>query len=184
MVGRLKKTYSVLSQAFVMSENENGIFADWDTSNGKAYFDKYWKNYLKGVSDCKNVGCGYEVLANDNVWRLLNGGITSPGIYAGETSRKTAKLDDGTFLLFMVRTDMTNPERVNRIYVDINGYKKPNTYGKDVFIFQVTERGLVPFGIEKTDAEIKSDCKRNSVGKYCAVLLYKNGWEVPDDYPL
>ena len=185
MVTRLKKEYSVLSQAFIMSVNENGPYSDWDKSNGKKYFDTYWRKYLKSVSDCKDYGCGYEVLRFDYVWRYLDGTPTTPSVYQGEAHRKTAKFEDGTFLLFLLGKEITElPEPANELYVDINGYKKPNTYGKDVFVFELTDKGVIPLGIDKTDTEIKADCKKNSFGgQYCAALLYKNNWEVPKNYP-
>lgn len=184
MINRLKKTYSVLSQAFVMSELENGRFADWDASNGKRYFETYWKKYIKGVAECKTIGCGYdEVVNGGDVWRSLRGILTSPGIYPNSATRWYATMDDGTFLAFIVRTDTTPSIAVRQIYIDINGYKKPNTLGKDVFAFDITPKGLVAYGMELSDEEVKADCKKNGYGKYCAVLLYKNGWTIPADYP-
>lgn len=185
MIGRLKKTYTVLSQAFVMSENENGIFADWNASTGTQYFDIYWKKYIKGISECTTRGCGYESLTKggEYVWRNLNGTVRQTGVYPSR-SRHSALLADGTFVMFIVRTETVEQAYVNYILVDINGHKKPNTLGKDVFWLEVTERGVVPFGLEYSDEYIKSNCSKTEQGERCAAWLYRNGWNVPDDYPL
>ena len=54
-------------------------------------------------------------------------------------------------------------------YVDVNGMKAPNTFGKDIFAFVLTHKGLVPAGIDYDDEE--SDCNKESTGYMCAAQV-------------
>ena len=70
-----------------------------------------------------------------------------------------------------------NNNSVGWIYVDTNGLKKPNTNGKDIFLFHVTNQGIIPFGKdgeEKDDVWKFSACKYTGYGCTNWVLTYKN----------
>ena len=41
------------------------------------------------------------------------------------------------------------------IYIDVNGTKRPNTWGKDYFGFYVTQNGIIPFGAQQIDVSIQ-----------------------------
>ena len=104
---------------------------------------------------------------------------------------------------YFADTKISNPNRIAiGICVDINGYKKPNRFGRDFFVFSIhKDYGLVPFGykgssdIESYDTfdreHIKTSprygCKNNkgayTNGGYCSALIMTDGWEIRDDYP-
>ena len=183
-INGLKKNYSILSQAFKMSELENGELSTWNfDQNGTQIFNKYWRKYLKGVTDCTTLGCGYAQtgISGEYVYSNLKGESVMIGIYLS-SSRHGVFLADGTFLFFVFRTETSSPESVRYIFIDVNGIKLPNTFGKDVFIFSQTEKGLLPYGMEMTDSKLKKNCYTED-GKGCTALIYKNGWEIPSDYP-
>ena len=87
------------------------------------------------------------------------------------------------------------------IYVDINGFNKPNQYGRDVFAFSLQKGvGFVPLGMGLTNDISNSSegydrdwfisaggnyrgCNINKHGIYCAGLIMVDGWEIKDDYP-
>ena len=47
-VSKLKSTYSIISQAIKLSENDNGELETWDyTLNNEQWVDTYLKNYMK-----------------------------------------------------------------------------------------------------------------------------------------
>lgn len=51
-VERLKESYSMINQAVIASENDNGNILYWDYSSdvsGDRFFSQYLKPYLKGV---------------------------------------------------------------------------------------------------------------------------------------
>jgi len=46
----------------------------------------------------------------------------------------------------------------NQIFVDVNGYKKPNTIGKDIFFFVVVSKNMVPTIIPKSNSIRPNAC--------------------------
>lgn len=51
--------------------------------------------------------------------------------------------------------------------------KNPNIIGKDIFAFVVTERGMVPAGMNNTD-----NCKSSGVGFECTAKIIQDGWTI------
>ncbi|MBP7211767.1 hypothetical protein KBA27_02935, partial [bacterium] len=65
--------------------------------------------------------------------------------------------------------------------VDINGNKKPNIGGKDIFSFWITKNGFVPYGTPKQKAnDSASDpvsfarCEQDHGGRGCAAWVIYN----------
>ena len=52
-------------------------------------------------------------------------------------------------------------------YYDINGNKKPNTIGKDIFTYYIAADGVFPSD--------KNECSKNSTGFGCTAYIIKNG---------
>ena len=98
----------------------------------------------------------------------------------------------------------TDYEWVNYLYliVDLNGPKKPNRVGRDIFYFALnvpyreggtTKKvpllsGYVYGASEKTTREeMIKDCRGDTsgwpAGKMCTLLIMNDGWEIKDDYP-
>jgi hypothetical protein len=75
------------------------------------------------------------------------------------------------------------------LYFDVNGVKKPNTRGKDIFEFRIAKAPLggvyfYPNGFEKDrDSVISGGCSKTTTGNFCASLIMKDGWQIKDDYP-
>lgn len=55
------------------------------------------------------------------------------------------------------------------IYADLNGEKKPNIYGRDVFMFVLKEDGLHPSGCDDNS----SNCQVTSNGTGCACKVLR-----------
>lgn len=103
-------------------------------------------------------------------------------------------LNDGTLIAI---SDVGTNFKI--IYVDINGLKKPNQEGKDLFLFAIQPNyGVTPYGFGNTisgssfgttynrDTIINTSnlgCKKNSEGLWCSALIMSDGWEMKDDYP-
>ncbi|MDD3150872.1 MAG: hypothetical protein PHV68_08560, partial [Candidatus Gastranaerophilales bacterium] len=86
-------------------------------------------------------GCWHES-AN---WYYLNGttlaGLTQPGMI----------LNNGSLLVFKLeKSACNNPNgdfvRCGWFYVDVNGFKKPNTLGKDIFASSILTNISIPYG--------------------------------------
>ena len=62
----------------------------------------------------------------------------------------------------------SNNNQIGMLMYDVNGKDAPNTWGKDVFGFNIYKDRLEPFGKDKTFIEQKSDCSKDGLGIYCS----------------
>ena len=188
-VSQLKKAYSTFAQALVLSQYENGNSSEWTlTEQGSSYednlgyFNNYWKPYLKVLKICKTMAeCGYNiygysVLNNKN---FVNYGqeLNIPGFI----------FEDGTYAYI-------RPYSINIVYVptiqllsiDINGPKKPNMIGRDVFQFQIDiTKGVIAGYGSKNDCTKEKIYNSNNIeyARACGEKIMSDGWEIKDDYP-
>lgn len=72
------------------------------------------------------------------------------------------------------------------IVVDVNGDKKPNTAGRDIFLMWMTKNSLVPYGTEAGIDAIRWDrdntyvaCRNtNDPGQGCLARIVQEGWQM------
>ena len=155
----LKKNFSVLSQAFRLAYGYNyDDFRDWEYEQSadctQSVYEKISK-YLYVQKVCgRSSGC----------WKTpkAKNGTTAQYATSNGLSRENYAfvLNDGTSVAldiwaksntskYLGVTDNLILDSANLVIaVDVNGVKKPNTTGKDVYIFVLTENGLVPGGID------------------------------------
>ena len=190
-VTRLKKTYSALSQTTARAVSDNGPISTWELgrknnrADAKVFFDKYMAPYLSLMGESKEIPS----IANE-LCHYLNGSICTDDANA----YSKAYLADGTSLTFNINESSENNHQF-KIVIDINGDKKPNVYGKDIFQFKYyisfsdpTLVGrFVPNGFDNTRQQLLSNsnyqCNKNKQGFRCAALIIKDGWQIKDDYP-
>lgn len=185
LIGKLKKSYTTINQAFQLSEVDNGEFEGWDDPleiGVYNYSNKYFGKYFKIIKICQDYEkCGYERL----YYKASDG---SDYKYGTVWSPKglTFILADGIICQFRVLAvgvdDPNDPNyKVLLVFIDINGSKKPNQLGKDVFMFERLKGGIFPYGINLPESIINSNCK--TIGEYCAAKIIKDGWNIDNDYP-
>ena len=194
-VTKLKKSYSTLGQAVKMSELKNGSVDYWDyTLPAKEFFDKYLSAY---------VSINKSTISDLNIrYKYLNGSSCTEALC--NSNSYSVFLADGTSLTISDYALFSNGKVVS---IDINGYKNPNTLGKDFFTFAIIQKyGLAPFGYknfgdswnEEEDSVNQSfgdynrdvltsneqyACSKGKRGFWCAALIIMDGWEIKDDYP-
>ena len=77
-----------------------------------------------------------------------------------------------------------NNDPNEQIFVDINGPKKPNQFGRDLFVFERTSNGIMPNGYSMTSSELDERCAKTSGYNYfCFAKIVKDGWQIKEDYP-
>lgn len=185
-VAKLKKAYTIINQAFKLSEVDNGSSEHWASAydiGAIEYYEKYWEHYFQGPSLCQTYKeCGF---SSSRPWKLLNGNVAPTVVDMSGTSNSRVFFytSDGIlFGIFSTHGDMTSPNL--SVFVDINGAKKPNINGKDLFIFtRVAGKGIYPLGYNHTIESINQNCSLQGVGDYCAAKIMQDGWEIKDDYP-
>ena len=136
---QFKKTYSDLNQIAMQFKNDNGIsvseytdyYYDWIN-----FLDKEFWSYLKNKT--------YITKSSDLYLRALKGNV--PCISICDNSHLHTEIG-GRIYTF---NEPNKPgENGPTVCVDINGYKKPNRYGQDFFLFVFTIDGrVIPMGME------------------------------------
>ena len=185
-VNKLKKIYSVISQAYTRTLQENDSPDNWElgangTLESSLNFIEKMKPYLKIIKVCEFDEC----LAN----------YTFSNLNGTQKRQQTVKdrywgyLSDGTlFSIYVYSNDCTfyqsdtDTKLQNvcaQIKVDITGTKAPNMYGKDIFNFYLTKNSVIPVGTVFDNGFVFSDrCNlskaENNNGDGCAAWVIFN----------
>ena len=160
---RLKKFYSTMKQVELMSAVNGNTWFDWTEANGFTYNQGFSAAQTSSfIKECILPYVSYVKATSDTVY--LNDG----------SSFQIWKGDCFDFIF------------------DVNGEKKPNEMGKDVYKFLfcpkdtfawINQLTLIPY--QKVDMTSRDtllfQCMHNS--QYCSALLMLDGWEYKDDYP-
>jgi len=190
-VNRLKKTYSALSQAYLMITKDYGDPTNWGIS---ANFDaddnptpegsiNVANLFAKHMKITKNCGAG------EGCWHTGNSYRLDGQTYGDTNSRQDIakiKLADGTHIAFGgISGDCTENRGTTKslsqvcawIIVDVNGNERPNTYGIDIFEFSLTKYNILPYGTQEDTAfHFDSNCKNSSTaqGNGCTAWVLYN----------
>ena len=200
-VSQLKKAYTVLSQLVLQSQEDNGgvYFSTSDTVNAdvaKKFFEQYWLPYFNSPTVSKE---GVFPYGEGYVFKFLSGQTHELTIYTYYSQGRIylTTMDGTAYLIHIMSWEFKYDDDGNlasqiakysssqKVYVDLNGIKPPNTIGKDVFIFQVYfDKNIVrPYGYNLTQAQINDDCSLNGKGEACAAKIINDGWVIKKDYP-
>lgn len=188
-VTQLKKIYSQINNAIKIAEVENGLCATWDTP--KLNFNKdesitWWNTYFIPYSSFSVT----KTCTDANYTECWSSGAKFlDGTAFGNQSYIYQVLADGSFIAY---TAISNTGQ-GQIYIDINGMKKPNIVGRDIFyIVFIIKKGYATFGGYGTNRnsliynDNNSYCNTSSgayKGVNCGTVILKDGWKISDDYP-
>ena len=145
------------------------------------FMEKYITPFLKNIG--KTSGRDINTLIN---YKYLNGQtITEFSVNGTDTSVR--KLADGTIIF----VDSWTPDdgSYRTVMIDINGYRRPNMLGKDLFSFVINRtNGLSPSRSCTGDACLEPTLhmcnKEADKGGYaCARVIIQNGWQITENYP-
>lgn len=172
-VSKVKKVVSTIGQAKMLAENVNGPVEDWDfnciyTLQNSAKFWSYLRPYMQVAKDCGSSNNCYNV---SKVY-LLNGTEHTYN-YSNVNYIYKVALADGTVIWFRPAesgkcsiTEGQVPNSCAYIYFDINGEKKPNTIGRDIFSVVFSKDGIYP--------SLTDECYKNSTGWGCTAYILKH----------
>jgi prepilin-type N-terminal cleavage/methylation domain-containing protein len=165
----LKKNYSVLKSALDKYQVEHGerlLASEIGTHELKSKIVPY----LNVSKDCQWNNC-FNV--NVNIHKTYNGNAINTGFF-----------DDGQFILndgTLVAIENPTLTTGKFISVDVNGTKKPNRLGKDLFVFLLTNNGeLLPQGAKGTgyysenDAYCSNTSTHNMNGAGCTAKVLRD----------
>lgn len=144
-----KKSYADISAATsrLIMDNGGSLKGVLNCDNVVQYYSNYL-SYLKSCPQGTNVfvNCWHDV----NITKSLSG-----------LSLNSTALDEGAMILsngtllnfsdFRYAHNCDIDDHCGCIYVDVNGFKGPNSIGKDVFTIHVLKNGIKPYGTEDDD---------------------------------
>lgn len=166
-----KKTYSTITQSSVSVMNNNGIYSYKNAFADEASFFEAFKSELSVMKSCTADTAKGNCWHKDGEWYYLNKDpLTSapnlPGVI----------LSNGMLLRFNYSpacdSDFGAYYRCGYIIADTNGFKRPNTYGKDIFEVNILENGIKPSG--SMGSYYENTCTPLDYGFSCAnEYLYK-----------
>jgi len=187
----LKKNFSVFSQAFRLAYGYQFYdnYLDWDYAHNNSFTEDV-ANKLKRYMNINKV-CG-RVFKNNECFspaKAKNGKparyFTEDGFAGNFAHLYTFTLMDGTSVALDVwyKESIKQLAGVERnlivesdnliILVDVNGQKGPNMVGKDVHMFVLTNRGLVPAGqddeakyCDSRSVDYNYDCTAMVLGRF------------------
>ena len=203
-LSKLKKVNSVIGQFLQQAEKDYGCLSDWDMVD---VINTFIKPYFNVVSDSSNrnkstylASIGYSTYSSENggyprVFRTMSGREFSGYDYI-DVFFYTA---DGILYGWGWHQSQMSGRRTMEILVDINGAKRPNIAGKDVFMFDIggayCQTKVLPGHCGGSQSCNSSGfCKytrrcsntgeqcRNGGGG-CATKIVEDGWQIKDDYP-
>ena len=189
-----------MRKAFTLSETENGLLETWEIPNtswdnntytyGKTFFEQYLKPYIKVAKECKYLS--NECWADEYI--KTNGVADNEYFLSSNNKSYGMVLANGSVIGFYPRGTFCE------VYVDLNGKKGPNKFGRDVFLILILKNanngygnfprsGVYMNGQGFSRTALKSGSKGCSktatglAGLYCGALIMHDGWKIEKDYP-
>lgn len=201
-VSRFKKAYTEISQLLVELANDSGCIGDLACTglmhHGQDYLGDAFAERFKIYKKCgpaKQKGCWSNSVNSKYDGSGTNADFDSYAEYKFVTT-------DGLSIMINVYGDdckqkwWTNSRTRHMqkycgyVLIDVNGLKKPNYLGRDIFRVAITNNptaGLYPSGglDDRTDGVdrwwngVNKSCyEGNKVGTYCAGRIIEEGWQM------
>lgn len=151
IVTTLKKNYSILNNAIMRAVADNGDMADWDTSSyefvdddGKpqsvtTYNIDIITQYLNIMTYCGHEakGCFSEQ------YKKLDG--SKERDFENRSYYNKFILADGSLIALQGYQGYQGTNGNGEVWIDVNGNKKPNRVGEDMFLFIIQRSRLIPY---------------------------------------
>lgn len=185
-VSALKKEYSVISQAYNMLLAEDGGDLSYSLSGGGSSSDdaNAMNTFATKLNIIKNCGTGMGCWS-DGELKNLNGNIEDAHRDTSiNGSYGKAILADGSLILIDQHSGACTNDRGDgpldnavcaSVYFDVNGFKGPNTRGRDYFFFWITKTGIYPAGSYNDGKSCDVTGSTPSTADGCAAKILTEG---------
>ena len=195
----MKKAFSLVEISIVLFMLTAVLFAvvPFSISNIKqAKLTAEWKSYMEQVSYSFETLDEYKKINNldkkSSIERLMHYLDAKPLIDKNELRNYKYKMLNGNFYQKMnldkfddIYIDVdkkligveysSDNKKIATIWTDLNGVKKPNIVGKDIFIYEIGNNFVSPYGKELKIEAVKSDCSRYGTGMTCSQFYIIGG---------
>ena len=182
---RLKHFYSTINQAITLSEVEHGDKNSWQPKDTEDFWNNYIRPYIKYLKAENSDSGQYKVVY------LPNGSLFAVDVYSSKNSDGSISYQSyggGHFIFY--------PEAKNYKSESFSPFGSKNFR----FAFWPNEvsgtfkyhknKGVEPYlanwnGDEDTlYTNATYGCNKTGNGSWCTAVIMRNGWKIPDDYPL
>ncbi len=202
---KLEKAYSELFQAIKVAEKDYGSMDSWHfEGEGIEQIKDFSSNYLftniKVIKSC--------IPSSGECWAdspTSLGGRNLRGYIGNSNARNSSFVTASGYSVYYWLHGYGG-----WFYVDVNGLKKPNTLGKDIFAFYLafvqrvsascpedtlTKIGFFPVGasceaindrdylLNESQFACKKDRSLTYAGAFCSSVIMFDGWKINKDYP-
>ena len=203
---QLKTTYTILANALEQATVYNEDYKYWtfktdDLSVGDSSYNfvkMYLAPYLKNTNIVRQRALLY---CNNVTYKYIDGSIADCNSVLGfcntcgsasggsdtDSNMTQLYLSNGAIVVVLVRYGETDTSYgTAEFHVDVNGYKGPNVWGKDVFRIPLADnpKGRYRLGeaINTREFILKNHCTKQEAYD-CAAVIMMDNWEIKDDYP-
>ena len=201
VVARLKSAESIFSQMLYFSVAENGDPQNWDLAEHEGALsqatsreeiatritEKYFLPYLKAK---KYYGYTSLEQAGYPVYPRVDGSLQEWNLDRKNWYACIIELSNGMTVFLSPDNTAADENGICRfmgflVYIDINGRKGPNVWGRDMFLANIdTKKGKFVWpGSTASRNYLKNACGGDRVTR-CGTLIWQDGYEIKDDYPV
>lgn len=183
---KLKYTYSLLAQAILLSEKDNGFESEWELdkseSSGVKITEKFVKTYIEPYIKTIKKDEYTNSSANYDYFYRKNEKLEKVHAH----THYSIALNNGIYLHFNADYSVSNAIQVR---VDTNGMKKPNVVGKDTFVIYIYPKLKTLASDVNNRNTLLNCCKSNTSNALhdqlvgCSALIQYDGWQINKDYP-
>lgn len=163
-VARVKKAYSILQQAYLMTVQQNGYPDEWGATgmyeaSSHILTARKFIPYMKVLKDCTG-------MSTHDVYKYCTKNYNDSASYA------SVKIADGTTVIFRRWNGQCNGRYgtgkalssvCGQILIDTNATGRPDISGQDIFSFYLTKEGVYPIGTEFDTLSMKNHCTKSRV---------------------
>lgn len=182
----LKEDYSILQQ-MMKSANYAGAIENKVGENNLEDLEKWFETYMLPYIKTSNVcydewGCWNKNVLNSNGTKFIESG------QCGYHSISFV-LNNGSYVcmddvgLNNSKYGVSSADNMLVLVIDVNGDKKPNMFGKDIFAVVYKDEQLIPAGYDMGKDKINQNCSEtcsgNFCGTYCMVKVQRQGFKLP-----
>ncbi len=181
---RLKKFYTTMNQAIMLSEVDHGDKRDWDVTDINVFYDEYLKKYLKHVQveDREQSGRPAKMIYFED-----GSAVLVDIYYLTNSDGNITYQSNGGHFLYYVNSKLMKTNNID----GINTFRFafwPNAGGSSYNKYHYN-KGVEPYkahwnGDPATFTSSELGCNNSGGNRmYCAALIQYNGWKIPKDYP-
>lgn len=187
---QIKANYSLIQQAIKFADYDDVSYdmaiQDGSDASIQEWYDSFLSKHLKVEQFCSNAksGCWHkkgivkDLLGNAPRYEFDNG--IGGNIVNFKLANGAFFNVDGNTAEDMKSFGIDSTSDGLTFYFDANGDKKPNQFGKDIYIMVWTDKGLVPAGYSRTKAEVDNNCLKGD-GYFCLQKVISEGWQISDE---